>query len=425
MDTQFLKNVASYIFSAILSLLLIAYVLYHLFGSIDSEIETMAAEIVKGRETITLDGYVMRSETVLYASRQGDVNYLYADGTKVKKGAAVANVYASGGENVRAQIIELDRKLDLLRASNLGENITVSDTKAIDAQIAKLFSVIRHRIRSGDLEYALRKKDELLVLLNKRRIIVQNVKSYDDKIQSLTAQRSGLTSQLTNITETVYTPISGYFFSGLDGYESVFNASKLQNLSLDEFYAMMEAEPAATYTGGYGIGKLVSDYYWYIACPVTTDRLRFFTPGAKYNVVFPYSSDTEIQMTLSKVIQQTDESRAVLIFGTGTIPQNFNFLRKQTIHIVRDTYTGYRVPVSAVRIVDGKQGVYTLNGNFVRFKLIEPLFESEGYFIVNEYEKVNEEKRSAAFENGGAGYLALYDLIITKGKKLYDGRIVD
>lgn len=425
MDTQFLKNVAGYIFSAIVSILLIAYILYHMFGNIDSEIETMTAEIVKGRETVTLEGYIMRSETVLFASNQGDVNYLYSDGTKVKKGAAVANVYASGGENVRSQIIEIDRKLDLLRSSNLGENITVSDTKAIDTQIAKLYSVIRDRIRSGDLEYALRKKDELLVLLNKRRIIVQNVKSYDDKILSLSAERSGLTSQLTTITETVFTPISGYFYTWLDGYESVFNASKLKNLTLDEFYALTEAEPAMTYTGGYGIGKLVSDYYWYVACPITTDKLRFFTTGAKYDVVFPYSSDTEIQMTLSKIIEQTDESRAVLVFGTGSIPENFNFLRKQTIHIVRDTYTGYRVPVSAVRIVDGKQGVYVLNGNFVRFKLIEPLFESEGYFIVSEYEKVSEEKRAAALENGGAGYLALHDLVITKGKKLYDGKIVD
>ena len=425
MDKDFLKSVARYIISAIISLLLIAYILYHMFGNIDSEIETMAAEIVKGRETVTLDGYIMRSEIVLYASKQGDVNYLYDDGSKVKKGAAVANVYASGGENVRSQIIELDRKIDLLEASNLGENITVSDTKAIDAQIAKLFSVIRERVRIGDLEYALRKKDELLVLLNKRRIIVQNVKSYDDKIQSLAAARNSLTSQMTNITETVYTPISGYFYSGLDGYESVFSASKLPHLTLDEFYAMFEAEPARSSGSGYGIGKLVSDYYWYIACPVTKDKLRFFVHGAKYSVVFPYSGDTEIEMTLSKIVEQTDDSRAVLVFGTGMIPENFNFLRKQTIHIVRDTYTGYRVPVSAVRIVDGKQGVYVLNGNFVRFKLIEPLFESEGYFIVSEYEKVSEEKRAAALENGGAGYLALHDLVITKGKKLYDGKIVD
>jgi hypothetical protein len=425
MDTQFLKNVGVYIVSAIISLLLIAYILYHLFGSIDSEIETLAAETVTGRETVTLDGYVMRSETVLFSSSQGDVNYLYADGAKVKKDAAVANVYASGGENVRAKIIELDRKLDLLESSNIGENITVSDTKVIDTQIAKLYSVIRERIRSGDLEYALRKKDELLILLNKRRIIVQNVASYDDKIQSLNIQRSGLTSQLTNITETVLAPISGYFYSWLDGYESVFNASKISKMTLEEFYAMTEAEPAAAYAGGYGIGKLVSDYLWYIACPVTVDRLRFFTPGAKYSVIFPYSSDTELQMTLTRIIEQTDDDRAVLVFSTGTIPENFNFLRKQTIEIVRSTYTGYRVPVSAVRIVDGKQGVYTLSGNFVRFKLIEPLFESKGYFIVSEYENVDEDKRAAALENGGAGYLALNDLIITKGKKLYDGRIVD
>lgn len=420
-----MKNVALYIVSAVISLLLIAYILYHMFGDFDSEIETLAAQTVTGRETVTLDGYVMRSETVLFSSSQGDVNYLYDDGTKVQNGASVANVYANGGTNVRSQIIELDRKLNLLESSNLGENITVSDTKTIDTQIAELYSIIQERVSKGDLEYALRKKDELLILLNKRRIIVQNVKSYDDKITSLNSQRSSLTSQLTNITQTVYAPEAGYFYSGLDGYESIFDSTKLDDMTLDEFYTMTEAEPVTSYTGGYGIGKLISDYYWYIACPVTTDQLRYFTLGAKYSVVFPYSSDVELSMTLTKIIEQTDEQRAVLVFGTGSIPENFNFLRKQTIDIVRDTYTGYRVPVSAVRIVNGKQGVYTLNGNFVSFKQIEPLFESEGYFIVSEYDNIDEAKLAAALDNGGAGYLTLNDMIITKGKKLYDGRIIE
>ena len=424
MDTQFLKNVAVYIVSAIISLLLIAYILYHLFGDFDSEIETVAAETVTGRELVTLDGYIMRSEQVLFSSSQGDLNYMYDDGTRVKNGAALANVYASGGSSVRSQIIELDRKLNLLEASSFGESITVSDTITIDAQIAELYSVIHERVASGDLEYALRKKDELLVLLNKRRIIVQNVENYDDKITALTSQRNGLTAQLTNITETVYAPTPGYFYSGLDGYESIFDSSKLDDLTLDKFFEMTEAEPVTSYSGGYGVGKLVSDYYWYIACPVSTDQLRYFTQGSKYSVIFPYSSDVELKMTLSKIVEQTDENRAVLVFGTGMMPENFNFLRKQTIDIVRDTYTGYRVPVAAVRIVDGEQGVYALNGNFVRFKLIEPLFESEGYFIVSEYQNVGEDKRAAALEDDGGGYLALNDLIITKGKKLYDGRII-
>ncbi len=422
MDTQFLKNVAVYIVSAVISLLLIAYIIYHLIGGGSPDIATIAAESVTGRELIPLDGYIMRNELVLSASSQGDVNYLYADGIKVRKGAPVASVYADGGKNVRSQIIELDRKLELLQSSSLGANITVSDTKIIDAQIASLYSVIHERIRVGDLEYTLRKKDELLVLLNKRRIIVQNVENYDDKITALNSQRGGLTSQLTNITETVKAPSPGYFYSGLDGYESVFSSSKLDKMTLADFDAMITAAPNA---GGYGIGKLVSDYNWYIACPVKTEQLRYFSAGTKYSVIFPYSSDTELTMTLNKIIEQTDEDHAVLVFGTGIMPENFNYLRKQTIEIIRDSYTGYRVPVESVRIVDGRQGVYTLNGNFVRFKLIEPLFESEGYFYVKEYEHINEDKRAAAFENNGAGYLALNDLVITKGKGLYDGRVVE
>ena len=84
---------------------------------------------------------------------------------------------------------------------------------------------------------------------------------------------------------------------------------------------------------------------------------------------------------------------------------------------MRDGYTGYKVPASAIRVIDGVQGVYILSGSTVRFKKIIPLAEIDGYFIVEEQDTMSEDSLS--------NYLGYCDLVITSGKDLYDGKVIE
>jgi hypothetical protein len=105
----------------------------------------------------------------------------------------------------------------------------------------------------------------------------------------------------------------------------------------------------------------------------------------------------------------------VLIFRTGVLPENFSYLRHQTVQIVKESYTGYRVPVSAVRVVNGRAGVYILQGSKIVFKRIDPLYEQDGYLIVAEFDDNRANKNS---------WLSKNDFVIVKGTDLYDGKIV-
>ena len=120
-------------------------------------------------------------------------------------------------------------------------------------------------------------------------------------------------------------------------------------------------------------------------------------------------------MTLVRLVTGIDEEEAILIFRTGTVPSGFNYLRMQTVELVQKTYTGYRVPVSAVRIRDGEQGVYVLDGSIVRFRKINPLYEADGYLIAAVRDETAEDKNE---------WLGEKDRIIVKGKNLYDGKII-
>ena len=417
MDTAFLKQVGRYVLTAILSLLVIFYLLYHLFNGFNVEIETEPAFLTTQHETLTLDAYVIRNETVLYAKTGGGVNYAFEDGEKVSKNAKIADVYSDeGGRTLTAEIIEIDNKIAVLENSNEEKNNPSSDTQIIDSRINELYYSIREKIEQGDLEYALRKKNELLTLLNKRQIVVQAVESFDDKIVSYRNERNAVASQMSDISETLYADRSGYFYTTVDGYESIFTVEAAESLTLESFDRMVSSEPSSG--SGNAVGKIVTDYNWYIVCEITKEQNRFFSEGSSYRVIFPYSASEEISMKLQRIVSPTDSDRILLLFQTGTLPEGFNYLRKQEIEVVQSEYTGYKVPLSSVRMVDGVQGVYILVGNVVKFKTVEPLLEQNDYYIVKEQPTWMEDENYQI-------KLGLYDLIITKGTGLYDGKIVD
>lgn len=394
----------------------LAYLGYHFFEGFSADIETEYATLVTDSDVVPLDAYIMRSESVIFAASATSghsVGYVFSDGTKVHGGQVVANIYTGDGSSDEA-IVDLDRRIDLLESSNLTDGMTSSDTYVIDSKIQNYYYLIHQSTLLGNYSNLTKRRDELLTLINKRRILTGVTTGYSDRIESLTAERALLSAGQDTISESVEAPYAGYFYSTTDGYESTFSASKVESLTLAEFDKMLSSQP--TRYSDRAVGKMVSDFNWYIVCETTRDSLRYFTKGYSYYVNFPYNDDISIKMTLSNVVSEVGSDRVLLVLETERIPEDFSFRRMQPVEIVRSSYTGYRVPISAARLVDGKQGVYIMIGNTIEFREIDILLEMDGYYIVAEQDPVNDPDY--------ASKLGLYDQIVVSGKNLYDGKLI-
>lgn len=394
----------------------LAYLGYHFFEGFSADIETEYATIVTDSDVVPLDAYIMRTESVIFAASATSghsVGYVFSDGTKVHGGQVVANIYTGDGSSDEA-IVDLNRRIDLLESSNLTDGMTSSDTYVIDSKIQNYYYLIHQSTLLGNYSNLTKRRDELLTLINKRRILTGATTGYSDRIESLTAERALLSSGQDTIAESVEAPYAGYFYSTTDGYESTFSASKVESLTLAEFDKMLSSQP--TRYSDRAVGKMVSDFDWYIVCETTRDSLRYFTKGYSYYVNFPYNDDVSIRMTLSNVVSEVGSDRVLLVLETERIPEDFSFRRMQPVELVRSSYTGYRVPISAARLVDGKQGVYIMIGNTIEFREIDILLEMDGYYIVAEQDPVNDPDY--------ASKLGLYDQIVVSGKNLYDGKLI-
>ncbi len=419
MDIQYLKSVGKYAVSIVLSLMIVLYILYHMSGGFKEDIETAAAELTAKAQTITINATVMRDETVVYSPVKGDVNYLFADGEKIPANSTVAEVYSSeGSDELRKSIIELDRKIRLLKSSNMSDTEKRTDTASTDKLIWNGIHSFLENAEDGNVSSASANADDISVQLNRRRIIVGSVKNYNSLIKELLAEKESLSSRLSSAESVISTGNAGYFYGAADGYENIFSSADIATLGYNRFLSMKdkEAENFSNTGKGYPIGKLVNDHVWYIACELEADQLHNFSTDSYYDVKFPHNGGTTINMYLYRVLSEVGSDTAVLILRTDVHPEGFSYLRNQTVQIVSKAYTGYRVPISAVRIENGVSGVYILRGSEVLFRKVETLFDYDGYFIVKERDEEAEDK---------GDWLNKNDFVIVKGKELYDGKIVD
>lgn len=416
MDKKYLKNIGIYILTAAICLGVIVYIAYSVVRSGGDNISVSPAEKVTMDERDRYTGYIMREEKVLYAESDGGVSYQYSDGERVPRDSVVARVYSgSNGDEVRSELVKYDDKISILSQSKVDEGTKFVGTETVDKEINEIYTEIMEKKSEGDIDFALQKREELNILLNRRKIIIGTVSDFDYQVSYLEAKENALIEGLGGAYTEITAGESGYFYTGIDGYETVFSADKVNDMTISDFDSMLASSPETGEENA--IGKLVTGFKWYVATEIDVEEMKSYTVDREYSIMFPYNSDKIIRMNLDRMIVPENGKRCVLIFSSSENPRNFNYLRAQSIYVMRDGYTGYKVPASAIRVIDGVQGVYILSGSTVRFKKIIPLAEIDGYFIVEEQDTMSEDSLS--------NYLGYCDLVITSGKDLYDGKVIE
>lgn len=359
-------------------------------------------------ENLTLTAVIFRDERVIYGDRNGGVVRLYSNGEKVNKNAVVARVYDTLTTEDYT-LANIEKRLNILTDSN---KVNDNTTKNTDAKISKLYYTIRLKSEEGDFSTVTEKTDELLVLLNRREIIVNSRLNFNTEIADLKAMRDRMLSSGAGVGYDVKTDISGYFSSFVDGYEDVFTSDKALEYGYKELSELLDGDPdsLSVTDRGYAVGKVAHLPTWYICAKTDKDTAYKLSEGKTYTIGFPMASGSETEFTLRRIITEDGGKGAVLVFSTDIQSREIGSARKQTVSVTMEKTTGLRVPVSAVRTDDDDNvGVYILKNNKVTFRKIEILTERDGYCIVKEY---------APDEEGYAEMLHKYDSLIISGKGL-------
>lgn len=415
------KNFSKQILIGLASLAAVAYLGLQLSLNVGTMVDVDYASYATAAHTISADAYFFRDEKVLTSQYRGTNTYFYSDGEKVAAGADVVAVYASSSDaSLQAKINDLNKKIKVLELSSVKKTYSTSDISRMDEAIGNGVLDIVKAVDGGSVYNASLGINDLLITLNRRRSLLTATSGFDMQIDLCKSQKAQLESQLTGNSAIQKATTAGSFYSTVDGYENIFTKNLIDSMTMEQFYTLSSAMPDQSLLGT-ATGKLVVSSKWYIAVCMdkrTASRLIEGKPSSyKYTVNFPYSGGRSLAMNLERKVNQTNFEEMVLIFSTDETPEGFNFTRSQPVNITESTYMGLKIPVSALRIVDGVKGVYALDGNVVIFKTAEPIYEENGYYICALPDKDKIDAQSAE-------KLSLHDVIITAGKGIEVGKIV-
>ena len=406
----------------VIILVLFLYLGIQLSNGFSMKVSTQRTQKVTDSTYVHLDGYIFREDAVLELPADV-VHYTVGDGDKVGVGQVYAETFTDTGLGQSAaaekesELLSLSERISLLESGMRGD--TLSDLGAIKNSIKQSYYAYIDAITDGGIKVADKEGNKLLSALVDYSAI-SGGEAMQNKLSSLIAERDALLASIGGTKTLQESKHSFNFFYNTDGYENIFHSSRLDGMTRADLDKLISAAPQKASNA---IGKMTFSTKWYLAIPIDEANYETFKGkvGTTLRVRLRDSDDMMIDMLLERVYaDESNPSSAYMLLSSQSISQISHLDRMQSVSILLNEVTGYKIPAEAIHTLDGQDGVYILVGNVTEFRRVTKIKSGDGYFIVRTFEEDAAENPSSR-----TPYLNINDMIVTSGNDLYDGKRLD
>ena len=414
--------------AALTAVLLSAYfIIYSAFSGLD----TVKVKISEVSDSVMVKGLVLREETPVVSQSSQYISYTAKDGTKVNAGGTVANIYASeSAKTNQAERTRISNELQSMKKLNSNIKALTVSLDVVENQIYSSLKEHTKALVSGDYTKLRSSRESLLYYMNERAYLTGEQPDFSERISELEAKMEQYPDESGELVGSVVTDIAGVFSSTADGYESCFDYSKIEKMTLDDYKSIKAGKADKS-----AIGKLVTDVTWYFVCPVTADQaLTLNTTEEQIKISFLTSASGAVNAELVTINQRDKRSDGLAVFSCDAMNKKLINMRNEEARIDLSTYSGLRIPKKALRTKtcevtetdsDGNehtsekavQGVYIKHVNELMFREVVIIYSSKNYVICDP----NPSDDDLLLDNGT---VSQYDEVVTEGAELYDGKIV-
>lgn len=388
--------------------LLASYVIYQCVLLSKDDMETQFALTETVYNTIDTKCFVVRDEHFIKNNVNGTTVSFAKNGERVASGDTVSMVFKSSDDAVSyLKISELEKSIahyeELSGQANFQTLNVESLTDKINNELIEFLEARDNR----QYDVAIESADVFRDSLTGKQIATGSSLDFSKQLATLKNELTTLQNAKYSYTE-VKSDSAGYYINGSDGYESTIDFKKIDEITVDNITKAIESKPQAVASDV--VGRVVGSFTWYIVCAVDTDKTINLSYDERIYINLPYQGVERLPVTLHKIGDRTSD-KTILILSCDLMDESLADLRIEDIQIVTEEYTGYKIPNSAIRTVDGEKGVYVVRGNLLGFRKIHILYSTDSYSIVDN-------------PDGESGYIKLYDKVVTKGVELYDNKLV-
>ncbi len=399
----------------------LAYFGTYLWNALTTNTDTANLYSYTAENQIQSNGWFFRDEEVISDENAASADVIASEGERVGKGDAVARVYASSESyEIQKQLDAAQAELDNLNyiLSRTGEG---SGTMELDSDIMDAITDLQHEVATeslGDLNDDI---NSLKTLIFRRDYAYNGSDTLKEEIAAAQSKVDELTAQASSAYTNLDSPDAGLFAKEVDGYEGILTVAALEDLTPSKLESLVSQQQTAD---GTGVGKVVTSGSWYFACTVSEAEAKSLYQDLSVTLCFGNSSRS-FSAKVSSISDPEDGKVSVVFSSMEYVAQTVG-MRGESVKIILDSITGFRVPKRAVRVDEsGQTGVYRISGTQTEWVAIDVLWEEDDFYLIQqkvEYDEDGKPVVQSTFKQASA--LREGDTVVVRGDTVYQGKVV-
>lgn len=308
--------------------------------------------------------YIVKTEQVYAAPADGRIYHYLQEGAKVKKNSILAAVYTGNvSEQTLAELNNLNQKITELQSSNSSYSFGSNSQENIDIIKGNIIKASN----SNDLGNIEGYKSQINSIVTGS---VQDIRKSD--ISELEVKKQNIEASLQSGKSDIYSQMAGVYSKNIDGLEETLVPKGIKSFRLADYNAIKATEQETqntTVTAGQPVCKIINNQTWYVMTAVNKDTVSKLSKGQKVTVRYSQLPGIESEGIIEYIsTEDGNTDKNVVVIKCERYLEGVLSLRFTGIELVIESYEGYRIPMSAIRLVNGKKEIMvrTEAGTFLR-----------------------------------------------------------
>ena len=363
-------------FVIIISVLLAIYIIYEMINLIIKPTDIITVEKGQIFSESQAEGYIIREEQVLKGENyKNGISQIKAEGEKVALKENVFRYYTKDEDSLIAKIQQLDNQI--AEAQSKENNIWLSDVKVIENEIETKINQI---YEVNDVKKVKEYKNNINDFIKKKTKIIGEKSPAGSHLKNLIQKRSEYENKLNSGSEYMKANISGMVSYKVDGLENILTPESINTITEDSLNNL-KLKTGQIVSSNSECGKIVNNYYCYIASVVNKEKLQNLEEGK--NIKLRLINGDEIPATVEKIREDGDKN--ILVFKITKDVEELIEYRKINYDIIYWSYKGLKVPNSTLIEENGLNYVIRNRAGYTDKILVKLEKQNETYSIIDEY----------------------------------------
>lgn len=401
--------------------------IYLVFRAVPSLLANNAKTVLpeKGTliEKIPAQGFMIKSETVVKSTRDGELDFIAPEGERLGAGAEVVSINSlNDTSSLRQELMQIEESIAALERSEKENKILDNEKEKIEEVQETLVDELQNTIISGNFNNVYLLKGKISLYDEKNKDISFSNTLAGQSLESLKTKRDNINAEIKSNHGKYYTSQGGIISYIIDGYEEIYLPKDFENYTYDKLISkeLKNISPKSGVSVGEPIYKIVDNFEWYMAIKVEDlKQIQDFEVG---NTIRVEMKEDKLELKGRIIAINPLDNKGVMVIRFNTMLHNIYNNRFSKVDVIKYTKDGYKIPTKAIVDKDSTKGVYIKDkSGIVKFRPVIIIGEDNNYTYID----IGDNNGNILLKDQAVKTVTLFDEIFLNTINIKEGQILN